>query len=146
MERISAFAEAYEKKFGTTKTGGVQLDKVVAQALVPVDGDNRRYETWYLQNDAFNHYGARTSGKPQVDLAEVDHEAAAENLDLAWGQLGVDKPATVTIIISGPHSSADRATISYIVSNEFQELGRLVTALDGEELSRTPFDPMTPNR
>lgn len=144
--RISAFADAYEKKFGTTMTGGVQLDDVIAQVQVPVDGTARRYQTWYLQNDAFNYYGSASSGEPQVDLAAIDHRAAARNLDLAWSRLAVTEPTDITIIISGPSRSVDQASISYTVNNKFRESGRLVTDLAGGELSRDAFEPPDPNR
>lgn len=146
VERISAFTDAYEKRFGTTMTGGVQLDEVVAQVQVPVDGAKRRYQTWYLQGDAFNHYGSATSGTPQVDLAAVDHAAAARNLDLAWRGLGVVEPTDIAIIINGPDRYEDQASITYNVRNEFRDAGRLVTDLAGEELSRDPFEPPSSNR
>ena len=103
------------------------------------DGSARRYKTVYLQNDAFNDYGSAVSGEPQVDLAAVDLTAAERNLDHAWSQLGVEDPTETTIIISGPN------TITYIVSNTFDESGSLVTDLAGEELRRVPFESPTPN-
>jgi hypothetical protein len=146
VKRISAFTDAYEEEFGTTRTGGVQLDEAEAQVHVPTEGAARRYETWYLQSDAFNHYGSVSSGDAQVDLAAIDEAAAARNLDLAWSHLGVEDPTHITIIISGPDSAADPAEITYIVRNEFEESGQLATDLDGEELSRDPFEPPASDR
>ncbi len=148
VERITAFTEAYEKEFGTTKTGGVQLAEDSVQALVPVDGAARRYETWYLQNDAFNDYGTATAGDLQVDLAAIDRAAAAQNLRVAWRELGVEDPSGISILIGasvGPDGVVQER-ITYVVSNTFGESGRLETDLAGGELSRDPFEPPSADR
>ena len=132
------FVAATKSAFGTTTVESAAIYPDYASVNIVVPDNPRRTERWSFREgyDGDPSKSTRRGEDTVVDMAAVNVPALMDAVKRAPGELNVDQPKSIYIILD---ERDELPAMSVYVSNEYNESGYYVFTLEGKETNRYPF-------